>query len=120
MALPNGFNTVVGENGYRLSGGERQRLSIARVILADCRIVVLDEATSSLDSVSENLIQQALTTLFADRTVIVIAHRLSTVIKADEIIVLEKGRVVEQGTHEELIEISGIYSELYETQFRFA
>ena len=120
LDLPNGFNTVVGENGYRLSGGERQRLSIARVILADCRIVVLDEATSSLDSVSENLIQQALKTLFADRTVIVIAHRLSTVIKADEIIVLEKGRVVEQGTHEGLIQIDGIYSELYETQFRFA
>ena len=118
MDMPNGFDTVVGENGYRLSGGERQRLSIARIILADCRIVVLDEATSSLDSVSENLIQAALKPLFADRTVIVIAHRLSTVIKADEIIVLDNGRVVEKGTHEELIEISGVYSSLYKTQFK--
>lgn len=117
-SLPNGFDTVVGERGYRLSGGEKQRLAIARVILKDPRILVLDEATSHLDSQNEALIQAALEPLFQGRTSLVIAHRLSTVLAADKIVVLEQGRVVEQGTHGELLAREGLYAHLYHTQFR--
>jgi ATP-binding cassette, subfamily B, bacterial len=116
--LPQGFDTTVGERGYRLSGGEKQRLAIARVILKDPRILVLDEATSHLDSQSEALIQAALEPLFEARTSVVIAHRLSTVLAADKILVLSKGRIVEQGTHAELLTRQGLYAELYDTQFR--
>jgi ATP-binding cassette, subfamily B, bacterial len=117
-SLPEGFDTTVGERGYRLSGGEKQRLAIARVILKDPRILVLDEATSHLDSQSEALIQAALEPLFEGRTSVVIAHRLSTVLAADKILVLSKGQIVEQGTHTELLALQGLYAELYETQFR--
>jgi ATP-binding cassette subfamily B protein len=117
-ALPDGYDTVVGERGHRLSGGEKQRLAIARVILKDPRILVLDEATSNLDTVSEQLIQAALAPLFADRTSIVIAHRLSTILAADTILVLDHGRLVDAGTHAELLERGALYADLYERQFR--
>ena len=116
--LPDGYETVVGNRGYRLSGGEKQRLAIARVILKDPRILVLDEATSSLDSRSEALIQEALERIMVGRTSLIIAHRLSTVLSADTILVLEHGQLVEQGTHAELLARGGLYATLYETQFR--
>lgn len=116
--LPEGYNTVVGNRGYRLSGGEKQRVAIARVILKDPRILVLDEATSSLDSQSEALIQQALERIMRGRTSLVIAHRLSTILAADVILVLDQGRLVERGTHAELLAHGGLYATLYETQFR--
>jgi len=116
--LPEGYDTVVGNRGYRLSGGEKQRVAIARVILKNPRILVLDEATSSLDSQSEALIQDALERIMHGRTSLVIAHRLSTVLAADVILVLEKGRLVERGTHTQLLEQGGLYAALYETQFR--
>jgi ATP-binding cassette subfamily B protein len=115
--LPDGYDTVVGERGYRLSGGEKQRLAIARVILKDPCILVLDEATSHLDSHSEALIQAALEPLFEGRTSLVIAHRLSTILAADKILVLDEGHLVEQGTHAQLLARGGLYSYLYETQF---
>jgi ATP-binding cassette subfamily B protein len=118
MDLPNQYQTVVGERGYRLSGGEKQRLALARVILKDPRILVLDEATSSLDSESESLIQDALKRLMAGRTSIVIAHRLSTILAADQILVLDRGRVIERGTHPDLLSQNSLYAHLYETQFR--
>ena len=116
--LPEGYDTIVGNRGYRLSGGEKQRVAIARVILKDPRILVLDEATSSLDSQSEALIQQALERIMRGRTSLVIAHRLSTILAADVILVLETGRLVERGTHAELLAKGGLFAALYETQFR--
>ncbi len=118
--LPDGYETVVGERGYRLSGGEKQRIAIARVLLEDPRVLILDEATSHLDSRSEALIQEALETVREGRTSIVIAHRLSTVRSADLILVMDDGAIVERGTHEDLISAGGLYSELYETQFENA
>lgn len=115
--MPDGLDTVVGERGYRLSGGQRQRLTIARLLLGSSRVVVLDEATASLDSESEAAVQQALAEAFAGRTSIVIAHRLSTVRAADMILVVEDGRIVERGTHEQLLARDGRYTELYRTQF---
>jgi ATP-binding cassette subfamily B protein len=116
--LPDGYDTVVGERGYRLSGGEKQRVAIARVILKDPRILVLDEATSHLDSQSEALIQEALERVMQGRTSVVIAHRLSTILSADLILVMDDGRLVEQGTHAELLALDGLYARLYHTQFR--
>jgi ATP-binding cassette subfamily B protein len=118
VELPDGYDTVVGERGYKLSGGEKQRLAIARVILKDPRILILDEATSSLDTTSERLVQQALRPLMRGRTTIAIAHRLSTILSADVIFVVERGRIVERGTHDELVGRGGIYARLYEQQFR--
>ncbi len=117
-SLPEQYDTVVGERGYRLSGGERQRIAIARVILKNPRILVLDEATSSLDSLSEALIQEALERVMEGRTSLVIAHRLSTILAADNILVLNQGRLVEQGTHPQLLAQGGLYASLYETQFQ--
>ena len=117
-SLPNGYDTIVGERGIKLSGGEKQRLSIARALLKDPRIVILDEATSSLDSVSESLIQEAIKPLLKDRTSLVIAHRLSTIMSADRIYVVEAGRIVEQGTHNELLKQGGVYKELCDKQFK--
>ena len=118
MGLPSRYETIVGERGYRLSGGEKQRIALARVILKDPRILVLDEATSSLDSQSESLIQEALKRVMVGRTSIVIAHRLSTILAADLILVMDRGRIVERGTHSELLAHGKLYSHLYETQFR--
>ncbi len=116
--LPDGFNTIIGERGSKLSGGQRQRIAIARALLKNPRILILDEATSSLDTESEHLVQQALERLMDNRTTFVIAHRLSTIKNANRIIVLEKGQIVESGTHQELLVASGLYKKLYEIQFR--
>jgi ATP-binding cassette, subfamily B, bacterial len=117
MELSDGYDTVVGERGYRMSGGEKQRLAIARVILKDPRVLILDEATSALDTTSERLVQAALEPLMKHRTTIAIAHRLSTIISADVIFVLQRGRLVESGTHAELLAAGGLYAELYQQQF---
>jgi ATP-binding cassette subfamily B protein len=117
MGLPDGYDTITGERGYRLSGGEKQRIALARVILKDPRILVLDEATSHLDSESEALIQEALKHVMAGRTSIVIAHRLSTILAADLILVMDRGQIVEHGTHEQLLSHGGLYASLYDTQF---
>jgi ATP-binding cassette subfamily B protein len=115
--LPEGYYTLVGERGYRLSGGEKQRLAIARVFLKDPSIVILDEATAHLDSETEQLIQQALAEALRGRTSLVIAHRLSTIRAADQILVVDGGRIVERGTHAQLLAGGGLYEELYETQY---
>jgi ATP-binding cassette subfamily B protein len=117
MELPEGYDTVVGERGYKLSGGEKQRVAIARVLLKDPRILLLDEATSALDTVSERLIQGALAGLMVGRTTIAIAHRLSTILRADMILVFDRGRIVERGTHDELVRHEGLYARLYAGQF---
>lgn len=116
QTLPNGFDTIVGERGHRLSGGEKQRLAIARLLLKSPAIVILDEATAHLDSENEALVQKALEIALQGRTSIVIAHRLSTIQSADQIIVLEKGRIVERGKHQELVDAKGLYFELYQRQ----
>jgi ATP-binding cassette subfamily B protein len=117
MELDDGYDTVVGERGYKLSGGEKQRIAIARVILKNPRILILDEATSALDTHSERLIQAALEPLMKNRTTLAIAHRLSTILAADVILVVNKGEIVERGTHEELMELNGLYARLYNEQF---
>ena len=114
--LPNGYDTLVGERGVKLSGGERQRVAIARAMLKNSPILVLDEATSSLDSLSEGYIQQAFIELMKNKTTLVIAHRLSTIQKMDRIIVLDNGKIVEDGTHTELLNKDGIYAELWNHQ----
>ena len=116
--LDEGYDTVVGERGYKLSGGEKQRLAIARVILKDPRILILDEATSSLDTNSERLVQAALEPLMEGRTTIAIAHRLSTILKADVIFVIDRGKVAERGSHDELLAKGGLYAQLYQQQFK--
>ena len=119
LGFPQGYDTVVGERGIKLSGGQRQRVAIARAILADPKLLILDEATSSLDSESEGMIQDGLRSLRRGRTTFVIAHRLSTIQSADQILVLEGGEIVEQGTHEELLRKAGRYRQLYDKQYRF-
>jgi ATP-binding cassette subfamily B protein len=117
LELDNGYDTLVGERGYRMSGGEKQRLAIARVVLKAPRILILDEATSSLDTTSERLVQGALAPLMAERTTIAIAHRLSTIHAADVIFVLDEGRLIERGAHDDLVARGGLYSRLYADQF---
>jgi subfamily B ATP-binding cassette protein MsbA len=118
LAMPQGYDTLIGEGGVRLSGGQRQRLAIARALLKDAPILILDEATSMLDTESEMLVQKALENLMRSRTTMVIAHRLSTVTHADRIFVVDAGRVVEEGTHDQLLAGNGLYRRLYELQFR--
>jgi subfamily B ATP-binding cassette protein MsbA len=118
LEFPDGYNTIVGERGVKLSGGQRQRIAIARALLKNPAILILDEATSSLDSESERLVQDALETLMQGRTTFVIAHRLSTVRRANRIVVLDQGKIIEEGTHEELLATDGLYKQLYDIQFR--
>ena len=116
-SLPEGLDTVVGDRGYRMSGGEKQRLAIARVLLKGPGIVILDEATAHLDSESEVAVQHALDAALSGRTSLVIAHRLSTIRSADQILVVDGGRIVQSGTHTELLRSGGLYADLYRTQF---
>jgi subfamily B ATP-binding cassette protein MsbA len=120
MQLPHGYNTVVGERGVKLSGGQKQRIAIARAVLKNPRILIFDEATSSLDTESERLIQDAMERLLQDRTAFIIAHRLSTILSANKIVVMQDGRVVETGAHAELLGARGLYHHLYTLQFRDA
>jgi ATP-binding cassette, subfamily B, bacterial MsbA len=115
--LPQGMDTLIGDNGVRLSGGQRQRLAIARAVLKNAPVLILDEATSALDSESERLVQAAIERLIVGRTTLVIAHRLSTVERADRIVVMERGRIVESGRHAELLAAGGAYARLYHLQF---
>jgi subfamily B ATP-binding cassette protein MsbA len=116
-ALPQGYDTVRGEKGTRLSGGQRQRIAIARALLRNPPLLILDEATSALDTESERLVQQAIDEVMEGRAVLVIAHRLSTVHRADQIVVLDRGRIVERGTHDELLRLGGLYRRLHDLQF---
>ncbi|MHC5826452.1 MAG: ATP-binding cassette domain-containing protein, partial [Nostoc sp.] len=118
--LPQGYDTKVGDRGIRLSGGQRQRIALARAIVRNPEILILDEATNALDSIAEHLIQEALNTLSQDRTVIVIAHRLSTIEQADKIVVLDEGRLMEQGNLQQLLQINGLFAQLYHLQYRNA
>jgi ABC-type multidrug transport system fused ATPase/permease subunit len=118
LNFPDGYDTMVGERGITLSGGQRQRIAIARALLMNPRILILDDSTSSVDTQTERLIQKALDNLMEGRTTFVIAHRLSTVRRADLIVVLDKGRIVERGVHQELLELNGLYREIYELQLR--
>jgi subfamily B ATP-binding cassette protein MsbA len=117
LRMPESYDTMIGERGQKLSGGQRQRLAIARALLKDAPILILDEATSHLDTESERLVQAALQNLMEHRTVIVIAHRLSTIRRADKIVVLDRGKIAEIGTHEELVSGGGIYQRLHDMQF---
>jgi len=117
-AMPDGYDTIVGERGITLSGGQRQRVAIARAVLLDPRILILDDSTSSVDTETEHLIQQALDALMLDRTTFVIAHRLSTVRRADQILVMKDGHIIERGTHDSLLDKGGLYQEIYELQLR--
>jgi ATP-binding cassette subfamily B protein len=117
MNLPNGYQTVVGERGSRLSSGQRQLIAFARAIIKNPKILILDEATANVDAYTESLIQNAIEKLMENKTSIVVAHRLSTIEQADRIIVLEKGKIIEEGTHTVLLELNGKYSSLYKTYF---
>ncbi|MFC0470743.1 ATP-binding cassette domain-containing protein [Halalkalibacter kiskunsagensis] len=118
MELKNDYDTILGERGMRLSGGQKQRVAIARALLKDPRILILDEATSALDAESEALVTAALEKLMENRTTVVIAHRLATVVRADQILVLDRGGIVENGTHKELLQLNGVYRNLYEKQLK--
>ena len=116
LKLKDGYNTVIGENGSKLSGGERQRISIARALLKDAPIILLDEATASLDVENETKIQQAISTLIKNKTVVIIAHRMRTIENADKIVVIQNGQIVEDGTPKELLESNGVYAKMLQTQ----